>query len=139
MQYHQPARPTAPALPTRTILVVDDDDDIRSLLRATIERGTHRVLEAVDGEEALDLISRAPPDLILLDVHMPGIDGPEVCRYVKADPTTRAVKVLMLTAATQDEDRRRGLQAGADGYITKPFSPRSLLDQLGAQLGAASA
>jgi len=120
---------------SRTVLVVDDDDDIRNLLRATIERGVHRVVDAADGAEALGLIGRAPPDLILLDVNMPGMDGPEVCRWVKANPATRGVKVLMITAATQDEDRQRGLDAGADGYITKPFSPLSLLDQVGSHLG----
>jgi DNA-binding response OmpR family regulator len=118
----------------KTILIVDDDDDIRGLLRATIERATHQVLEAADGEEALSLIGRAPPDLILLDVNMPGADGPSVCRQLKTDAATGAIKILMLTAATQAADRQRGLEAGADGYITKPFSPRSLLDQLGAQL-----
>jgi CheY-like chemotaxis protein len=120
---------------TRTILVVDDDDDVRGLLRATIERGVHRVVTADDGEEALRTIALAAPDLVLLDVNMPGTDGPEVCRRLKADPATRAIPVLMLTAATQDADRQRGLAAGADGYITKPFSPRSLLDQLGVHLG----
>jgi len=119
---------------TRTVLVVDDDDDIRGLLRATIERSLHRVVDAADGTEALGLIGRAAPDLILLDVNMPGLDGPALCRWVKANPATRSVKVLMITAATQDEDRRRGLEAGADGYITKPFSPLSLLDQVGAHL-----
>ena len=121
----------------KTILVVDDDDDIRGLLRATIERATHQVLEAADGEEALSLVGRAPPDLILLDVNMPGVDGPSVCRQLKADAATVAIKILMLTAATQAADRQRGMEAGADGYITKPFSPRSLLDQLGAQLATA--
>jgi DNA-binding response OmpR family regulator len=130
----QPKQRTVGRPPTRTILVVDDDDDIRGLLRATIERGAHRVVEAADGEEALGVIGRAPPDLVLLDVNMPGVDGPGVCRRVKADAATRAIKVLMLTAATGDEDRRRGLEAGADGYITKPFSPLSLLDRLGAHL-----
>jgi CheY-like chemotaxis protein len=120
---------------TRTILVVDDDDDVRGLLRATIERGVHRVVTADDGEEALRLVERAAPDLVLLDVNMPGLDGPEVCRRLKADPATRAIPVLMLTAATQAADRQRGLDAGADGYITKPFSPRALLDWLGAHLG----
>jgi CheY-like chemotaxis protein len=120
---------------TRTILVVDDDDDVRGLLRATIERGVHRVVTADDGEEALRLIYLAAPDLVLLDVNMPGMDGPEVCRRLKANPATRAITVLMLTAAAQDADRQRGLEAGADGYITKPFSPLALLGQLGALLG----
>jgi CheY-like chemotaxis protein len=123
----------------RTILVVDDDDDIRSLLRAMLERGAHRVLEAVDGEEALGLIARALPDLILLDVNMPYLDGPAVCRRIKADAATWGVPVLMLTAAAQAEDRRRCLDAGADGYLTKPFSPLALLDLLDAHLGGAAA
>jgi CheY-like chemotaxis protein len=120
---------------TRTILVVDDDDDVRGLLRATIERGVHQVVTADDGEEALRLIDRAAPDLVLLDLNMPGMDGSEVCRRLKANPATRAICVLMLTAAAQDEDRRRGLEAGADGYLTKPFSPRALLDLIRVHLG----
>jgi CheY-like chemotaxis protein len=131
---HEPAR--RPASTPRTILVVDDDDDIRGLLRAMIERGPHRVLEAVDGQDALAVIRRAPPDLVLLDVHMPEADGPEVCRRLKADAATRRLPVLMLTAAVQDEDRRRALAAGADGYLTKAFSPLALLDLLDAHLGA---
>jgi CheY-like chemotaxis protein len=121
----------------RTILVVDDDDDIRSLLRAMLERGSHRVFEATDGEEALAVIGRTTPDLILLDVNMPDLDGPEVCRRVKADPATRDLPVVVLTAAVQEENRRRCLDAGADGYLTKPFSPLALLDLLDTHLGAA--
>jgi DNA-binding response OmpR family regulator len=120
---------------TKTILIVEDDDDIRSLLCAVMERDAHRVLEASDGEEALQLVGRAQPDLVLLDVHLPGIDGPEVCRMLRADAATRAVHVLMLTAATEADDRRRGIEAGADGYITKPFDLQLLLDQVGARLG----
>src|SRR5438876_3901830 len=100
---------------TRTILVDEDDDDIRQLLCALMERDAHRVLEASDGEEALRLVGRAQPDLVLLDVHLPGMDGPEVCRHLRADEATRAVHVLMLTAATEADDRRRGREAGADG------------------------
>src|SRR5437763_12049742 len=96
-----PNTPAAGASEIKTILIVDDDDDIRGLLRATIERGTHQVLEAADGVEALSLIGRAPPDLILLDVNMPGADGPSVCRQLKTGATTGAIKILMLTAATQ--------------------------------------
>jgi CheY-like chemotaxis protein len=121
---------------TTTILVVDDNDDTRGLLRALLERGAHRIVEAEDGEEALALIGRVPPDLIVLDVNLPGIDGPEVCRRVKTGAATRAVPVVMLTAAIEEEDRRRCLAAGADGYLTKPFSPLALLDLLEAHLGA---
>jgi CheY-like chemotaxis protein len=121
---------------SRTILVVDDDDDIRGLLRAMIERGLHRVVEAVDGAEALELIRRARPDLVLVDLNMPEVDGSEVCRRVKADAATRDLPVLVLTAAAQDADRRRALAAGADGYLTKPFSPLAQLDLLDAHLAA---
>jgi CheY-like chemotaxis protein len=124
---------------TKTILVVDDDDDIRSLLRAMLERGAHRVVEAADGAEALAVIGRAPPDLVLLDVNMPDLDGTEVCRRVKAAPTTRGLPVLVLTAAVQEENRQRCIDAGADGYLTKPFSPLALLDMLDAHLGPAVA
>jgi two-component system phosphate regulon response regulator PhoB len=120
---------------TTTILVVDDNDDTRHLLRAMFERGAHRVVEAEDGLEALTLIERLPLDLIVLDVNLPGADGPEVCRRVKSNPATRAVPVVMLTAATDEEDRRRGLAAGADAYLTKPFSPLALLDLLDKHLG----
>jgi len=121
---------------TTTILVVDDNEDTRGLLRAMLARGAHRIVEAEDGEEALALIGRAPPDLIVLDVNLPGIDGPEVCRRVKTGAATRAVPVVMLTAAIEEEDRRRCLAAGADAYLTKPFSPLALLDLLEAHLGA---
>jgi CheY-like chemotaxis protein len=130
--------PRRAAVPSaRTILVVDDDDDIRSLLRAMIERGPHRVLEAADGAEALGVIRRARPDLVVLDVNMPELDGPEVCRRVRADAATRDLPVLVLTAAARDEERRRALAAGADGFLTKPFSPLALLDLIDAHLGAA--
>jgi CheY-like chemotaxis protein len=130
------AAPRQPPI-SRTILVVDDHDDIRGLLRALIERGPHRVVEAVDGDEALALIARAAPDLILLDMSMPTIDGTEVCRRVKSDPSTHAIPVVMLTAATVDAERKRALDAGADAYVTKPFSPLSLLDEIDAHLAAA--
>jgi DNA-binding response OmpR family regulator len=134
---HQITRPADSARDPKTILVVEDDDDIRRLLCDVMERDAHRVLEAADGEEALRLVGRAQPDLVLLDVHLPGMDGPAVCRHLRADATTRAVQVLMLTAATEAEDRRRGLEAGADGYITKPFDLQLLLDQVGARLSSA--
>jgi CheY-like chemotaxis protein len=123
----------------RTILVVDDNDAMRELLRAMLERGAHRVVEAVDGEEALAAIGRAVPDLVLLDMHMPRLDGLAVCRRVKADAATWGVPVVMVTAAVGPEDRRRCLDAGADGYLAKPFSPLALLDLLDAHLDGAAA
>jgi CheY-like chemotaxis protein len=129
---------TAAGAATRTILVVDDDERIRGMLRALLERGSHRVLEAADGEAALGLIAQAAPDLILLDVHMPRLDGLAVCRRVKSDAATWSVPVVMVTAAVQEEDRRRCMNAGADGYLTKPFRPLALLDLLDEHLGAAA-
>jgi two-component system cell cycle response regulator DivK len=123
--------------PARTILVVDDDVDIREMLRTVLARAAHRVVEAEHGAEALALIEARHPDLVLLDVNMPVLNGYEACRRLKADPATRAIPVVMLTAATQDDDRERGLAAGADGYVTKPFSPGALLAQLGAHRAAA--
>ena len=131
MKGPEPLRPT-----TRTVLVVDDDAEVRHLLRATVELAGHRVVDAADGAEALELIKRSAPDLVLLDVRMPRLDGAELCRWIKGNPATRDVTVLMLTSASREDERRRGLEAGADGYITKPFSVRSLLDQFGAYLGA---
>src|ERR1044071_5246232 len=132
-----PLSPAARPPGTTTVLVVDDSDDTRGLLRAMLLRGAHRIAEAQDGEEALDLIGRTRFDLIVLDVNLPGIDGPEVCRRVKTGLLTRSVPVVMLTAATNEDDKRRCLEAGADAYLTKPFSPLKLLDLLEAHLGAA--
>jgi two-component system phosphate regulon response regulator PhoB len=95
------------------------------------------VVDAADGDDALALIARDAPDPILLDMNVPTVDGAEVCRRVKADPATRAIPVVMLTAATLDAERQRGLDAGADAYLTKPFRPLALLDELDAHLGAA--
>ena len=120
----------------KTVLIVDDSADLRELLRITIERGPYRVVEAADGEQALCAVSAKRPDLVLLDVELPKMDGFEVCQQIKADEGTRSIKVLMLTAAVQEHDRERGEAVGADGYITKPFSLRALLTRLGDELGA---
>jgi two-component system OmpR family response regulator len=117
-----------------TVLVVDDDEDIRFLLRVAVGRGCYRVMEARDGDEALDLIGRARPALILLDVNMPGLGGTELCRRLKSDPVRRSIKVVMVTADSNDDERRRALAAGPDGYVTKPFSPQLLLDRVDAEL-----
>src|SRR3989442_11072483 len=120
---HHSSQPRATPAPAQTtILVVDDDEDVRGLLRATLAGGPHRMLEAADGEEALGLIGRCPPDLVLLDVNLPGLDGPTVCRQLKADAATRAIPVLMVSAATQEADRARGLAARADRDGTQPVS-----------------
>jgi DNA-binding response OmpR family regulator len=114
---------------------VEDDDVIRGLVRAILERGGLRVVEAIDGEEALELAERASPDLVLLDVNLPGIDGPEVCRRLRAAGAT--LPIVMVTGAADEDDRRRGLEAGADAYLTKPFRPADLLARLAGHLGGA--
>lgn len=119
----------------KTILVVEDDARVRSLLRFVLKRGNYALVETCDGESALELAEREPPDLVLLDVNLPGIDGVEVCQRLRRCEETRHVKILMVTAAIMDEDRDRGLAAGADGYVTKPFSPLALLEQIQGVLG----
>jgi len=109
-----------------TILVVDDEPPILELVRYTLEDEQIRVLEAADGVQALEAALAARPDLILLDVQMPRLDGLEVCRRLRADPSLAGTRIVMLTAAGQDADRARGLAAGADEYLTKPFSPLAL-------------
>ena len=118
----------------KTILVVEDDARVRSLLRFVVHRGNYGLIETTDGESALEAVERQRPDLIILDVNLPGIDGIEVCRRLKSHEKTRDVKVLMVTAAIMDEDRARGLAAGANGYVTKPFSPLALLKQIQEEL-----
>jgi DNA-binding response OmpR family regulator len=116
------------------VLMVEDDEEVRQLLRLTLERGPYRLLEASDGEQGLAMARRWRPKLILLDVQLPGIDGLEVCRRVKADPELRGARVLMLSAAASQTDRDRGADAGADGYLTKPFGPLALLNRITAEI-----
>ena len=110
-----------------TILIVDDEPPILDLVRFTLEDTEVRVVEASDGVEALALARRLRPDLILLDVHMPRLDGLEACRQIRRDPALARTPIVMLTAAGQEADRARGREAGADEYLTKPFSPLALL------------
>ena len=109
-----------------TILVVDDEPPILELVRYTLEDEQIRVLEASDGAQALETALAVRPHLILLDVQMPRLDGLEVCRRLRANASLAGTRIVMLTAAGQDADRARGLAAGADEYLTKPFSPLAL-------------
>jgi two-component system phosphate regulon response regulator PhoB len=114
----------------RTLLIADDESGIRSLVKMTLQRKQYEILEASDGEEALALARKHHPELVLLDVMMPGLTGFEVCRALKDDPATASATVVMLTAKAQDSDRAEGLAAGADDYFTKPFSPIALLRKI---------
>ena len=114
-----------------TILVVDDEDTVRRMLVFPLEREGYRVLEAEDGESALDLAAVERPDLILLDVMLPGIDGLEVCKRVRASST---VPIIMLTAKDDEIDKVLGLELGADDYLTKPFSLAELRSRIRAVL-----
>jgi two-component system alkaline phosphatase synthesis response regulator PhoP len=110
----------------RTVLVVDDEPDVLLLCRVNLEFEGYRVVEASDGEAALAYLADEVPDVVLLDVMMPKLDGWAVLERIKADPRTAAVPVVMLTAKVQDHDQIRGWSSGAAEYITKPFSPLSL-------------
>jgi DNA-binding response OmpR family regulator len=110
-----------------TILIVDDEPHIVELVRVTLEDQWVNVEAAADGASALSKARTFAPALVLLDVQLPDVSGLEVCRRLRGDPRAAATKIVMLTAAAQDEDVARGLAAGADHYLTKPFSPVKLL------------
>jgi two-component system phosphate regulon response regulator PhoB len=116
------------------ILVVDDEEDILELLRFNLSRDGCQVLCASSGEEALRLVRSEIPDLIVLDLMLPGIDGLEVTRRLKSDANTKPLPIVMLTAKGEEADIVTGLELGADDYVTKPFSPRILVARVRAVL-----
>ena len=105
----------------RNIIIVEDDEDIADSIRYNLEREGFRVRVAVTGEEALNLILAGPPGLILLDLNLPGMNGFEICRRLRAESATSKTPILMLTARAEETDKVLGLNMGADDYITKPF------------------
>ena len=120
--------------PSPTILVVDDEPDIRELVRFHLAQEGYAVCEADTGERAIALASTARPALIMLDLMLPGTDGLEVCQRLRKDETLAGVPIIMLTARATEVDRVLGLELGADDYITKPFSPRELVARVRAIL-----
>ncbi|MFW5777138.1 MAG: response regulator [Spirochaetota bacterium] len=116
------------------ILVVDDEQDILELIRFNLEREGFTVFTVDTGEAALSQARRIRPELVVLDLMLPGVDGNEVCRRLRQDEATQAIPVLMLTARTEDSDIVAGLEVGADDYVTKPFSPRVLVARIRAIL-----
>ncbi|MFF2197955.1 response regulator transcription factor [Streptomyces sp. NPDC058157] len=115
---------THPPAPPARVLVVDDDPTVAEVVTGYLSRAGHSVHHAADGPAALDSAARHDPDLVVLDLMLPGIDGLEVCRRLRAE---RPVPVIMLTARGDEDDRIAGLELGADDYVTKPFSPRELV------------
>ncbi|MBL8335046.1 MAG: response regulator [Rubrivivax sp.] len=112
----------------KRILIVEDQAEIRELIRMTLEIEDWDIQEASDGVTGLDLARKTKPDVVLLDVMMPGgMDGFTVCERLRADPGFKRTSIVMLTAMGRTEDKERGLKAGADAYLAKPFSPRNLL------------
>jgi two-component system alkaline phosphatase synthesis response regulator PhoP len=117
-------------MPDRCILVVEDEEDIQELVKYALIKEGYRVICSGSGEEALKLVRTERPDLVLLDLMLPGVDGLEVCRQLKKDPSTDGIPVIMLTAKGEESDIVAGLELGADDYVTKPFSTRVLVARL---------
>jgi len=110
-----------------TVLIADDEAHVVELVRVTLEDERVRVVAACDGATALELAAELEPELIFLDVNLPDLSGLEVCRRLRQEPSLAGVRIVMLTAAAQQDDIARGLAAGATHYLTKPFSPVRLL------------
>jgi DNA-binding response OmpR family regulator len=121
--------------PSRVVLVADDDRDIRDLVAYRLTRNGYEVVIANDGEEALRLAEECEPDLAILDVMMPRVDGYEVTRRLRAHEATSRMPVILLTSRAQEADVERGFAAGADDYLRKPFSPQELGMRVRAILG----
>jgi two-component system, OmpR family, alkaline phosphatase synthesis response regulator PhoP len=120
---------------SRRILIVDDEPNIVTSLQFLMERSGYDVAVARTGQDALDQSEAEPPDLVILDVMLPGINGYEVCHRLKTLPGTHAVKVIMLTAKGREVEIAKGKELGADEYVTKPFSTRDLVELVGTMLG----
>lgn len=117
------------------LLIVEDQPDLRKLLRVTMSLEDLEIHEAEDGHAALKLAAALQPDVMLLDVMMPGgLDGLQVCQRIKADPVLKKIRIVMLTARAQSADVEAAYAAGADGYLSKPFSPLELIDKVGGLL-----
>ena len=116
------------------ILVVEDSLDIAELITHYLERADHVVDRLVSGAEVMARVRMAPPDLVILDLMLPGMDGLLVCQALRRDKATAAIPIIMLTARGEESDRIRGLELGADDYVTKPFSPKELVARVGAML-----
>jgi two-component system alkaline phosphatase synthesis response regulator PhoP len=119
----------------KRVLVCDDEPYVVESVSYVVRRAGFDVLVAEDGDAALSTARREKPDLVFLDIMMPGLSGDEVCRRLKSDPSTQGTYVIILTARGQEEDERRAMEMGADEFMTKPFSPRKLREKLIRVLG----
>ena len=119
----------------RTVLLADDDPGLRRLVGATLGTDNFTLLAAEDGEQTIEIAREAHPELILLDINMPKRNGLDVCRVLKNDPDTAGIKIVMLTASGSEADRREAIEADADDYFVKPFSPIALLGKVYDLLG----
>ena len=120
----------------KKILIVDDREEVRDLVEATFSRGEYAILKGETGMQAIEIAKSEKPDLVLMDIMMPGpVDGLEATRAIKKDPNTRNCTIILLTAKGQNTDRQEGLDAGADEYFAKPFSPLELLRKVEQVLG----
>ncbi|MFA6899444.1 MAG: response regulator transcription factor [Desulfurivibrionaceae bacterium] len=117
-----------------TILVVEDDENIQQLVGYNLAKAGFHVLYADNGEQALNQIKRERPELVVLDLMLPGLSGFEICKLVRKDPKTKNLPIVMLTAKSEENDMAAGLDLGADDYITKPFSPKILISRIKAAL-----
>jgi two-component system, OmpR family, phosphate regulon response regulator PhoB len=121
----------------KDVLIADDDADIRDLVAFKLEQANLEVIAVGDGVAALEAARAERPTVVVLDVSMPGMSGLDVCRMLRADPQTQDMLVIMLTARVQERDVEGGFSAGADDYVTKPFSPRELVSRVQAMLARA--
>ncbi len=120
------------------ILVIDDEIYIVHILDFSLGMEGYDVVTALDGEQGLEKAHSEHPDLIVLDIMMPKLDGYETCKMLKADPATKAIPVILLSAKGRNVDQKVGFEVGADDYITKPFSPRKLVERINSILGQTS-
>lgn len=121
-------------MPKKNVLVVEDDEDILELIAYNLKKDGFAVTQATTGEDALAKVRRSPPQIILLDLMLPSLDGLEVCRRLRSDPKSRDIPLVMVTAKGEEADVVSGLELGADDYITKPFRPRELVARVRAVL-----
>ena len=115
---------------SKRILVIEDQEDNRQIVRDLMTASGYELIEATTGEEGLEAAARERPDLILMDIQLPGIDGYEVTRRIKADPKLRQISIIAVTSYALSRDDKKAFAAGCDGYVTKPYSPRLLLAKI---------